>query len=73
MAAMKLAQDDISGRQTKHVDIMYHIISNNRSAKHRNAEHYSTPLTAADVLKKPLPRISLKRCQNYCGLNEGQK
>lgn len=67
-AALRLAQNDISGYRTTHIEIIYNIVPDEMPDKHVNTEYCPTSEVPVEILTNPLSRISLERCLNECGL-----
>lgn len=65
-----LAGDPMFHARTKHIDIKYHFIRESISADKLFLKHLPSQEMVADVLTKPLPRVSHERCLVKLGLTD---
>lgn len=66
--AQFLANDPVSHTRMKHIDIRYHFTRDAIQSGVVKLHHVPADQMTADVLTKPLPRVSHERCTNDLGL-----
>ena len=66
--AIALAKNPIAHSRTKHIDIRFHFIREARENGLIQIKYCPTEEMLADLLTKPLPRISFKKLCQFLGM-----
>jgi len=69
-AAMKLMQNPVYHRRTKHIDIKFHYTRDLIKQKQIDVKHVSSQMQLADILTKPLTREKFETNRNQLKLKE---